>query len=215
MILPLHLNLSQAAAQEETLEQAARAIAGGGIVAYPTETFYGLAVDPRQPAAIARLFAVKGRPAGSAVPLIAADVDQVHSISRGWNATAARLASEFWPGPLTLVLHASDLLAPNLLAGGTTVAVRVPAHAVARALAGATGHAVTSTSANRTSLPPIVRAADVIASFGERIDLVLDAGPTPGGLPSTIVDVSEGGAKLVRAGVIAWDRVLKSLGNDA
>jgi L-threonylcarbamoyladenylate synthase len=182
----------------------------GGIVAYPTDTLYGLAADPRSEAAARKLFDIKGRDAAAAIPLIAADVAQVERVGT-LGVVERRLADAFWPGPLTLVIPAAPLITPAILAGGETVAVRVPAHATARALAGAFGFCVTSTSANLsgalgTSDPNAVRAA-----LHERVDLLLDAGRLRGGPASTIVRIDDGRPTLVRAGAIAWERVLESL----
>ena len=182
----------------------------GGVVAFPTDTLYGLAVDPRSAAAVAKVFAIKARDAQIAVPLVAADVQQVEAAGR-MGDVERRLAATFWPGPLTLVLPASDALAPAALGGGDTVAVRVPAHPVARTLADAFGFAITATSANPSGLPPTADPDDVRAALGDRLDLLLDGGRAPGGPPSTIVRIDRGRPTLVRAGAIAWDRVLESL----
>jgi len=181
-----------------------------GVVAYPTDTFYGLAVDPRSPEATAKLFRVKRRSPSTAIPLIAASIDQVERVAT-CSPAEMRLAERFWPGPLTLVMPARPGLASVILAGGTTVAVRVPAHPIARALASEFGFCITSTSANESGEPPAVSADDVVSAVGERIDLLLDAGPTPGGPPSTVVEMTADGPRLIRAGAVPWERVLESL----
>jgi L-threonylcarbamoyladenylate synthase len=181
-----------------------------GVVAYPTDTFYGLAVDPRSAEAASRLFRVKRRNASTAIPLIAGSMEQAQDVATFSDADI-RLAQRFWPGPLTLVVPARPGLADAILAGGTTVAVRVPAHPVARALALEFGFCITSTSANEAGEPPAVSADDVVSAVGERIDLLLDAGPTQGGPPSTVVEMASDGPRLVRAGAVSWDRVLESL----
>jgi L-threonylcarbamoyladenylate synthase len=196
---------------ENALRDAAAVLARGGLVLYPTDTFYGLAVDPWQPAAVTRLFAAKGRDTRVAVPLIAADVAQVGAWIGPLGPTGTRLAAAFWPGPLTLVIAARLGLDPALLGGGSSVAVRVPAHPVAAGLARALGRPVTSTSANRSGEPPCACLAEVPASLAAELDLVLDAGPCSGGAPSTIVDVRAGDAVLVRAGAVPWERVVESL----
>jgi L-threonylcarbamoyladenylate synthase len=194
------------------LEQAAAVIRLGGIVAYPTDTFYGLAADPRRAEALSRLREVKGRPAGQPVPLIAADLKQVTDWVGIMTPLGSRLAARFWPGPLTLVIEGASGLGPEVLAGGRRVAVRVPADPVARGLAAATGHAITSTSANRSGEPPAATADEVESALGTAIDLVLDAGAAPGGMPSTLVDVTGPSPVLVRPGAVPWDRVLESAG---
>jgi L-threonylcarbamoyladenylate synthase len=182
---------------------------GGGIVAFPTDTLYGLAVDPRNDEAVRRLFELKGRDAAVAVPLIAANEEQARTAGMFGDAEL-RLAKAFWPGPLTIVVPASPALSRDLLARGTTVAIRVPAHDTARALAEGLGYCVTSTSANRAGGPAVEDPARIDAEILEGIDLLIDDGPSPGGPPSTIVEVTRDGLRLVRAGAVAWDRVIRS-----
>jgi L-threonylcarbamoyladenylate synthase len=182
----------------------------GGVVAYPTDTLYGLAVDPRNDTAVERLFAVKGRDAASAIALIAADAAMADGVAAGgFGPLERRLASAFWPGPLTIVVPAAGGMAA--LAPRGTLGVRVPAHLVARSLSAAFGACITATSANLTGRPPSVTADEVAATLGELIDFLVDAGPAPGGAPSTIVEVVEGRPLLHRAGAVAWDRVLEVL----
>jgi L-threonylcarbamoyladenylate synthase len=192
------------------LAEAATVIEQGGIVAYPTDTLYGLAVDPRNDTAVARLFAVKGRHAAKAISLIAATIEQVMAAAT-LTSDDERLARAFWPGPLTLLLAPRASLVPRLTAEGPTVGVRIPAHAIARALAARAGFAITATSANRAGRPAAVTSDEVAAGLGDDVDLILDAGPTVGGPPSTIVATGPSGPKLVRVGAVAWDRVLESL----
>jgi L-threonylcarbamoyladenylate synthase len=182
----------------------------GGIVAYATDTLYGLAVDPRSPEAVERLFAAKGRDARAAVPLIAATLEQA-PLAALLTERDLRVARIFWPGPLSLVAPAHVSIAGAALGGGTTVAIRVPAHDVARALAAAFGFCITATSANPSGLPPACTADEVAAALAGHVDVLLDSGPAPGGPPSTIVDLRHEPPTLVRAGAIAWDRVLESL----
>lgn len=192
------------------IERASAVLRAGGVVAYPTDTFYGLAADSRDPRAVARLFAVKGRAAGQAVPLIAAD-DAQAAAAATFNARALRLSRAFWPGPLSLVLPASDVICDEAMAADRTIALRVPACAAARALARAFGFCITATSANRSGEAPTTSAAIVRRTVGPAVDLVLDGGDTSGGAPSTLVDARGEAPRLVRAGAISWDRVLRSL----
>ena len=196
----------------ETVRRAVALLAQGGIVAYPTDTLYGLAVDPRRPDAVERLLRAKGRPAEMAVPLIAADQEQVARCAARLTPLARTLAERFWPGPLTLVVDAAPVLDSRLLAGGGTVAVRVPDHAVARALARELGHPVTATSANRSGSPPATSAAAAVAAVGGDLACVLDGGVAASTLPSTIVDVRGAAPVLLRPGAVPWDRVLESVG---
>ena len=182
----------------------------GGIVAYPTDTMYGLAVDPRSDTAVEHLFEVKARDRTAAVALIAADVAQAQQAGM-FGASELVLARAFWPGPLTIVVPASRQLSPSLTGDLQTVGVRVPAHAVAQALAAAFTSCITATSANLSGRPPAVTADEVAAALGSSIDAVIDAGPAPGGAPSTIVEIVNHRPVLRRNGAIAWDRVLESL----
>ncbi|HWK09913.1 MAG TPA: L-threonylcarbamoyladenylate synthase [Vicinamibacterales bacterium] len=191
------------------LERAVDALRRGGVVAYPTDTVYGLAADPRNARAVARVFAIKGRPETSALTLIAADLEQAGAAAY-FSTRAASLAERMWPGPLTIVVHARGGLTSEALAGGTTVGVRVPRHDVARALARRFGFCVTATSANRSGEPPIADPDAIVQALPD-VDVLLDAGQAPGGPPSTIVDATSDVLRLIRDGAVAWSRVLESL----
>ena len=193
--------------QRDAIDEAAKWIRAGYVIAIPTDTLYGLAADPFNAAAVARVFDVKGRAAGRALPLIAADVAQIASTLGRLSATAARLADRFWPGPLTLVVPAARQLAREVSGGTGTVGVRVPADGIARAVCAACGHPVTATSANLSGEPAVSAPDDVEQALGDRVEFMLDAGRTPGGAPSTIVDVTAGEPRLVRAGAIAWEEI--------
>jgi len=192
------------------LRSAARFLRDGRVVAFPTDTLYGLAVDPRNTAAVLRLYELKGRAETSALTLIAADVSQAEQCA-SFGGKGRALADAWWPGPLTIVATATSAVAREVLAGGNTVGVRVPDHAIARALAQTFGFCITATSANRSGEPPAVTATDVLAALPD-VDCVIDGGPTPGGAPSTMVEAREDGPRLIREGAIAWDRVIRSLG---
>jgi len=195
---------------ERDLAPVAELLARGGVVAYPTDTLYGLAVDPRNPSAVARLFAVKRRAPGSAVPLIAADLNQVERAGV-MDQIARRLGQRFWPGPLSLVIPSAPEVDEGIRQGTGTIAIRVPAHPVARTLAQLLGFPIAATSANISGEPPALVATEVAALLGDRIDLIVDSGRTPGGPPSTIVDVAGGEVRLIRAGAVPWERVLEFL----
>ncbi|HSM92903.1 MAG TPA: L-threonylcarbamoyladenylate synthase [Anaeromyxobacteraceae bacterium] len=188
------------------IERVAALLRRGGVVAYPTETFYGLGALARDAAALDRLARAKGRPEGKPLPLIAADAAMVEEVAV-LGATARRLAAAFWPGPLTLVLGARPGL-PDPITGGTgTVGIRVPGSEVARALCRAAGGPIVSTSANPAGGPPPASGGALDAALRARIDGLLDAGPTPGGRPSTVVRVDGERLVLLREGAIAFDAV--------
>jgi L-threonylcarbamoyladenylate synthase len=157
------------------------------------------------------LFDLKGRAAGAALPLIAASVDQVIDRCGALTGATARLARAFWPGPLSLVLDAPPWIAGAVHAGAGTVAVRVPAHDLARAIAAAFGAPITATSANLSGAPPAASVEALGAVAADPRVRVIDGGPTPGGAPSTIVDARGARAVCVRAGAVPWARVLESL----
>jgi L-threonylcarbamoyladenylate synthase len=195
----------------EDLRDAAAWLRAGRIVAFPTDTFYGLAVDPASEAAVRDLFRLKGRPADLAVPLIASSIAQVEALGGPWSPAMKTLARTFWPGPVSLIHEAPAEMVRDIHGGAGTIAIRVPDHRVARALAEAFGAPITATSANRSGAPP-AESADALTSLAEDPEvLVVDGGRTPGGAPSTIVDARGEPPVLVRAGAVAWNRVLESL----
>jgi L-threonylcarbamoyladenylate synthase len=207
--VPLILQVDPLDPEPAVIREAAEMIREGLVVAYPTDTLYGLAVDPRNEQAVRRLYDLKGRPEESALTLIAADVAHVRAAG-DMTPQAERLAARWWPGPLTIVVRARPILARGMLAGGVTVGLRIPDHLVAVALARDTGFCVTATSANRSGATAAVTAAAVAAALPD-VDAILDAGPARGGASSTIVDASTRVVGLVRQGVVPWERVLKSL----
>ena len=207
--MPLTLRVDARSPDLAVIREAAQMIRDGLVIAYPTDTMYGLAVDPRNADAVQRLYALKGRPESSALTLIAADLGQAQAAGQ-MTATAARLASRWWPGPLTIVVPARATLAREILAGGTTVGIRVPDHDVAVALARETGFCVTAPSANRSGATAASSAAAILGALPD-VDAIVDAGPSRGGAPSTIVNAANRDVMLVRAGAVAWERVLESL----
>ena len=190
-------------ADPRSVQVAAEVIAAGGVVALPTDTLYGLAADPFRADAVARLFAVKGRASERALPLIAADLEQIVSHLGSLPPMGRCLAEKFWPGPLTLLIGAPAALAADVTGGTGRVGVRVPAQNRCRACR----RPLTATSANLSGEPPSSDPDEVERTIGARIDLLLDAGRAPGGQPSTIVDVTGSAPRLVRAGALRWDEV--------
>ena len=181
----------------------ARAVLGRhGIMAVPTETFFGLAVNPFQEEALSRLFALKGRAPEKPVLVMVAGPEMLDQVVHEVPEAARRLMEKFWPGPLTIIFPSRPRL-PRRLTGGTgTIGVRQPRQSLTCRLITALGHPITGTSANRAGGRSLVRAREVAREFGDGVDLILDAGPCPGGLPSTIVDVTSASPRLVRDGAI-------------
>jgi L-threonylcarbamoyladenylate synthase len=183
----------------------------GGVVAYPTDTLYGLAVDPTSAEAVGGLFETKGRSPEAPIPLIAGSQADVERWFGPLAGLTARLAKTFWPGPLSLLLDAPVAFDPAIAAGTKAIAVRVPDHVVARAFAEACGHPITATSANRSGEPPATRVLELGSVADDPRVLVIDAGDAPGGAPSTIADARGTAPRILREGAISRERVLRSL----
>jgi len=192
--------------------RAAELLRAANLVAYPTETFYGLAADPRNPAAVERIFAAKGRPERMALPLIAGNRAAVRLCIGDIPDIAERLAAAFWPGALTLVLTASPDLPPRLLGGGRTVGIRISPHPVASALAIAFGAPIVATSANRSGQPAPMTALEVQEALGNEVSLILDGGPARGGHASTVLDLTTDPPRVVRSGAVPLGAVEQVLG---
>ena len=190
------------AADATALAEAVSVLRAGGLVAFPTDTVYGVAAHAFLPAAVERLYVVKERPLDKAIPLLLGDVEDVDGVVREIPAVARRLIERFWPGGLTIVLPARSHLPAIVTAGTGSVALRLPDHAVPRALARALGAPLAATSANLSGQPSPRTAADVVADLGGRIALVLDGGPCPGGVDSTVVDLTVSPPRIARAGAI-------------
>jgi L-threonylcarbamoyladenylate synthase len=184
------------------LTWAVEALRRGAVVAFPTETFYGLAVDALDVSALERLFALKGRDAEKTSALIVADIAMLAALCSEIPAKARELAAAHWPGPLTLALLARPGL-PDAIVQNGFVAARVSPHPLAHALVLAFGRPITATSANPAGAPPTRSPSGVRAAFGAASPLVLDGGETPGGLPSTLVRVRGDAVEVVRQGAIA------------
>lgn len=202
-----------AAPAPEPIERARRILDAGGVVATPTDTIYGLAANALDPAAVERVFALKGREAGKPLPVVVRDLEQAAALALRLPPLFFELAAAFWPGPLTLVVEARVGLPPALTAGGSTVAMRQPASPVLAALLARTGYPLTATSANRSGRPACATAAEVARELGDAVGLILDAGASAAGtLPSTLVDVCGAAPRLLRPGAIPADRLRRYLG---
>jgi len=178
---------------------------GGGVVAFPTDTFYGLGADVYSEEAVSRVFRIKGKGTGGPLPVLLADVSGLSEVAVSVPAVAWKLAERFWPGALTLVLERAEAI-PAIVSGGlSTVGVRVPDSPLARALVRGLGRPITGTSANPTGLPPATSAAEVRAQLGNAVDYVLDGGTCPGGQPSTVLDLTGTRPRVLRAGKLPLD----------
>jgi L-threonylcarbamoyladenylate synthase len=195
----------------EALQQAVDLLRAGSIVAFPTDTVYGIAADPWNEAALAAIYTAKGRPEGKPLALLVAEVDQVGRLTTEISKEARHLMERFWPGALTLVLPASPDLSPSLLAGRSTLGVRMPDHPVALALLRAFGGPLATTSANLSGEPDLLTAQAVEATLGSRIPLLLDGGNSPGGAPSTVLDLTVRPPRILRPGPLTRDLLSQAL----
>ncbi len=194
---------SEANANNHKIGRAAEILRAGGLVAFPTETVYGVGANALDPAAVAKIFAAKGRPSTNPLIVHVADTAAIADLVTEWTECAQSLADRFMPGPLTLVLPRRDLVPDIVTGGGATVAVRVPAHPVAQALLRAAGIPIAAPSANRSMQLSPTRAEHVLHDLNGRIDLILDGGLTTGGLESTVLDLTTRPPTLLRPGLIS------------
>lgn len=184
----------------------------GGLVAFPTETVYGLGANALDRSAVAGIFAAKGRPATNPIIVHIANVSEAKTLVSSWTPTATRLADAFWPGSLTLVLAKAECVPDLVTAGGDTVAIRCPAHPVALGLIEAAGFPIAAPSANASTRVSPTRAEHVLRSLDGRIDMVLDGGPTSGGVESTVLDVTTTPARLLRPGLVLPHQIEQVIG---
>jgi len=191
------------APESNLIAEAAKVLRAGGLVAFPTETVYGLGANALDAEAVSRVFVAKGRPANNPVIVHITETKQAEDLVTLWPETAALLASRFWPGPLTLVLSRRPSIPDIVTAGGPTVAIRMPAHPVALALLRAVQVPIAAPSANRSTYLSPTRAEHVLGGLEGRIDLLLEAGPTAGGIESTVIDLTASPPRLLRPGLIA------------
>jgi L-threonylcarbamoyladenylate synthase len=183
------------------VEDAVRILRSGGLVCYPTDTVYGIGAAAGDDAAVRRLFTVKGRPPDKPLPLLLADRSQAARVA-DVTPLARALAARFWPGALTIVMRKAPSYRSLALAGGDTAALRVPNHDLVRAIVHALGQTLTGTSANRAGAPAPVSATEVGLQIGDMVDLIVDGGPSPARLESTVVDITQDIAKVLREGPV-------------
>jgi L-threonylcarbamoyladenylate synthase len=184
------------------IDRAAQSILEGKIIAFPTETFYGLGARAFQVEAVQRIFAIKGREERNPILILVASRDWVPRLARKIPPRAQILMKHFWPGPLTLVFEASQSIPAVITAGTGKVGIRLTSHPVARGLIQRVGEAITGTSANRSGEPSCQTAEEVWKALGERIDGILDGGKTMGGVGSTVLDITSDPPRIIREGAI-------------
>jgi L-threonylcarbamoyladenylate synthase len=200
------------APEASAIEEAARALRQGDLVAFATETVYGLGANALDPEAVSRIFAAKGRPATNPLIVHVADVDGARSCVTDWPSEAQMLAEAFWPGPLTLVLPASSSIPPIVTAGRPTVGIRIPRTEVARALIRATGRPIAAPSANRSNGVSPTLAEHVRKDLDGRIAMILDSGPAEVGLESTVLDLTGVVPRVLRPGQVSLAQIAAILG---
>jgi L-threonylcarbamoyladenylate synthase len=191
------------------IQHATDILINGGLVVFPTDTVYGLAVLPYNEQFIERLFVVKGRERSRAIAILISGVEELEKVSKSPDATALRLARRYWPGPLTLVLPRHPIL-PDILSPNQTIGVRVPDHAVALSLLRMTGP-LAVTSANLSGAASTTTARDALAQLDGRVHLVIDGGESPGGIPSTVVDCTTPKLRIVRQGPLMLEELNATL----
>src|SRR5215207_179752 len=202
-------------APDAAVREAAAVLRAGGLVAFPTETVYGLGAHALDPAAVERIYQAKGRPAYNPLIVHAADAAAARRLAARWPGAAERLAERFWPGPLTLVVPRSPEIPDAVSAGLATVALRVPAHPVAHALLLAAGIPVAAPSANRSTQISPTTAEHVRRGLGERVDLIVDGGPCPVGIESTVLSLAGPVPTVLRPGTISIDDLRPVIGEVA
>jgi len=205
--LAVRIETKVLSAEKASIGVAARILAKGGLVAFPTDTVYGVGAHVFQPDAVERIYVAKVRPRDKAIPILLPQADDLPLVAEGITETAWLLAERFWPGGLTLVLPRKASIPDVVSAGGPTVAVRVPDHSVVLALIAALGAPLAATSANLSGHPSPVTAQEVEAQLGGRIELILDGGQCPGGIPSTVLDLTADPPAILRAGAIGVEEI--------
>jgi L-threonylcarbamoyladenylate synthase len=192
---------------QKQIEQGVSILKEGGVVAFPTDTVYGLGACVSLPQAVARVYEVKGRAKNIPLPLLLADKSQIEEVAEAVPSLARLLAEKFLPGGLTMVLFKSKAVPDTVTSGGKTVAIRIPAHPVPLALARGVGTPIVGTSANLSGQPSALTAEEVYAQLDGRVDLIIDGGRRPGGRESTIVDLTGKTPRVLREGAISREEL--------
>jgi len=193
---------------EEAIARCAEVIKAGGVIVYPTDTYYGLGADPRNHRAVGKVFDIKGRKADQPILVLLHDRKELAAWTSAVSSAAEGLMDRFWPGPLTLVFKARPEVLSELTGGTGTIGIRIPGREMTRALIGWAGNALTGTSANRSGSSSPRNVDEVIRELGDRVDLVLDGGVSSADLPSTIVDVTSEQPRIIRSGAVDVSGIL-------
>lgn len=188
------------------INQAIATLKSGGVVAFPTDTVYGIGVDPFQPEAVRKLYQIKGRPIDKPIPILVGSVDDVERVAQNLPPTFSQLAEQFWPGGLTLIVEAKNL-PPEVTGGGNTVGVRMPDHPLALAFLRRFGGAIATTSANKSDEPPAISAEEVRSELGVFVSSILDGGQTETQIASTVLDLSASPPQILRQGGISMEQL--------
>ncbi|HNR67177.1 MAG TPA: L-threonylcarbamoyladenylate synthase [bacterium] len=197
------IRINPYAPEEELIGQASRVLKKGGVIGYPTDTVYGIGCNAFDHKAVNRIYDLKNRDHSKAMILIAADLIQIQDLVKEIPESAQILAENFWPGPLTIVFELSEKFTALTVGNRNTVAIRIPDSLISLSLLKSCGFPIVSTSANRSGQPESVIAEQVLETFGSELDLIIDGGPTPSSLTSTVVDVTRPKPKVLREGAVS------------
>jgi L-threonylcarbamoyladenylate synthase len=192
------------------LETAITSMQHGGVIAFPTDTVYGIGASLSHEAALARIFDIKGRASDKPLPILVAHPGEISKVANDADPHLLHLAAQFWPGPLTVVLRGRDALPAEVKAPDGTIGVRVPDHSVALTIAQRNGGAIAVTSANRSGQPPACTAEEIRDQLGDDVDVILDGGIAPCGLPSTVIRREGDTIIVIREGAISTSRILEA-----
>jgi L-threonylcarbamoyladenylate synthase len=210
--MPEILKVSADNSEESVLESAAAIVARGGVIAYPTETFYGLGADATNEQAVKKIYKIKGRKFKNPISIIIGRTENLYPLVESVSPAAQKLIQAFWPGALTIIFKASNGVSPVLTAGTGKIGVRVSGSNAAQVIAQKLGHPLTATSANLSGKPECSRASEVAKQIGNKIDAIVDFGPTIGDKVSTIIDVTCDPPEILREGTITRQSIENILG---
>ena len=200
---------------EDVSTKAREIFLAGGVIAFPTDTFYALGVDPFNREAVNRVFELKGREKSKPLILLISSKVQLETMVKEITPAHSALMQKFWPGPLTLLFEPGSVIPENVSAGSNRIGIRQPGNTLTRDLISAVGQPITAPSANRSGESPPITAKQVQQSFGDQVDLIIDGGTCQGGKPSTLIDTVEIPVRLVRAGALAFSAIEMALRNIA